>query len=424
VGAIGLEGHCGTQRDPANHAEASLTLPDKPSIAVLPFHNMSGDPGQEYFADGMVDDITTALSRFKSLFVIARNSSFSYKGRSPDIRQVGRDLGVRYALEGSVRKAGSKVRITGQLIDSATAAHLWADRFEGSLEDIFELQDQVTTSVVGVVAPKLDQAEIERAKRKPVENLDAYDNFLRGMANMYELTRNSCDEAIRLFYRAIELDPGFATPYGAAARCYSHLRGQGWSRNRDWEESEVRRLASRVSTIGHDDAFALCFSGYALARVCNDSGTGAALVDQALSINPNLAVGWANRGDISVFLGQHEAAIDQLTRGLRLNPLDPEIYWPEMYLAYAHLYQGRNDEALKWASRALTHRPNSRWATLGLLLAKAHAGDVDGAREILPQIQNLIPHMRLSNLKAFFGPHQPKDLERVAEGLRKAGLPE
>ena len=169
----------------------ALPLPDKPSIAVLPFQNMSGDPEQEYFADGMVDDITTALSRFKSLFVIARNSSFSYKGKSPDIRQVGRELGVRYVLEGSVRKAGGKVRITGQLIDSATGAHLWADRFEGSLEDIFDLQDQVTTSVVGAVAPKLDQAEIERAKRKPTESLDAYDYYLRGMADVQRLTKQS-----------------------------------------------------------------------------------------------------------------------------------------------------------------------------------------------------------------------------------------
>ena len=220
------------------------------------------------------------------------------------------------------------------------------------------------------------------------------------MANMYELTRNSCEEAIRLFYRAIELDPGFATPYGTAARCYSHLRGQGWSGDRDWEESEVRRLASRVSTIGHDDALALCSAGYALARVCRESGTGAGLVDQALSINQNLAVGWANRGGISVFLGQHEAAIEQLTRGLRLNPLDPETYWSEMYLAYAHLFQGRHDEALKWATRALTHRPNYRWATLALLLAKALAGDVEGARKIMPQINHLIPDMRMSNLKA------------------------
>jgi TolB-like protein len=191
--------------------QVPLSLRDKPSIAVLPFHNMSGDPDQEYFADGMVEDITTALSRFKSLFVIARNSSFSYKGKSPDIRQVGRDLVVRYVLEGSVRKAGSKVRLTGQLIDSATGAHLWADRSEGSLEDIFDLQDQVTTSVVGAVAPKLDQAEIERAKRKPTDSLDAYDYYLRGVADVQRLTKQSNETALRLFYKAIEIDTNFAS---------------------------------------------------------------------------------------------------------------------------------------------------------------------------------------------------------------------
>ena len=224
--------------------------------------------------------------------------------------------------------------------------------------------------------------------------------------------------------RAIELDPGFATAYGAAARCYSHLKGQGWSGDSDWEEGEVRRLALRVSTIGHDDALALCSAGYALARVCRETGTGAGLVDQALSINPNLAVGWANRGGISVFLGQHEAGIKQLTRGLRLNPLDPEIYWSEMYLAYAHLFQGRHDEALGWATRALTHRPNYRWTTLVLLLAKALAGDIEGARKIIPRLNQLIPDMRVSSLKVLLNPYRPEDVEKVIEGLRKVGLPE
>ena len=213
--------------------DAPLALPDKPSIAVLPFQNMSGDPEQEYFADGMVEDIITALSCFKSLFVIARNSSFTYKGRATDVKQVGRELGVRYVLEGSVRKAGGKVRITGQLIDSETGEHLWADRFDGSLQDVFELQDQVTTSVVGAIAPTLDQLEIERARRKPVENLNAHDCFLRGMARMHEATRQSYEEALRLFYRAIDLDGDFATPYGTVARCYAYLRGLNWSVDRD-----------------------------------------------------------------------------------------------------------------------------------------------------------------------------------------------
>ncbi len=253
MGAGGLEGLGATApaKTTAAHpaAEMPLALPNKPSIAVLPFPNISGDPDQEYFADGMVEDIITSLSRFKSLFVIARNSSFTYKGSAVDIKQVGRELGVRYVLEGSIRKAGGKVRITGQLIDSETGAHLWADRFDGSLEDIFELQDRVTTSVVTAVAPKVDQAEIERARRKPVENLDAYDLFLRGLAHSHVLTKEAQEESLRLFNRAIELDPDFATPYGMAARVYAFRKVQGWVVDRDREEAEIRRLALHLAAI-------------------------------------------------------------------------------------------------------------------------------------------------------------------------------
>ncbi len=205
----------------------ALPLPDKPSIAVLPFQNMSGDPEQEYFADGMVEDIITALSHFKALFVIARNSSFTYKGRAVDVKQVGRELGVRYVLEGSVRKAANRVRITGQLVDTATGAHLWADRFDGGLGDIFDLQDQVTESVVGAIAPAVEKAEIERAKRKPTESLDAYALYLRGLARFYQFAnRQANDEALRLFNSAIELDPDFASAYGRAAFCYVHCQDQ------------------------------------------------------------------------------------------------------------------------------------------------------------------------------------------------------
>ena len=206
----------------------TLALPDRPSIAVLPFENMSGDPEQEYFADGMVEEIITGLSRIRWLFVIARNSSFVFKGRAVDVKQVGRELGVRYVLEGSVRKAGNRVRITGQLIDATTGAHLWADRFDGALEDIFDLQDQVTMSVIGAIAPKLEQAEIERSTRKPTESLDAYDYYLRGLAAIYRWTRESTDEALFMFYRAIELDPNFASAWGMAARCYSLRKASGW----------------------------------------------------------------------------------------------------------------------------------------------------------------------------------------------------
>jgi TolB-like protein len=209
-----------------------LALPDKPSIAVLPFQNMSGDPEQEYFADGMVEEIITALSRIRWLFVIARNSSFTYKGRAVDVKQVGRELGVRYVLEGSVRNAANRVRVTGQLIDAANGTHLWADRFDGAIDDVFDLQDRVTASVVGAIAPKLQQAEIERAKRKPTDSLDAYDHFLRGMACVHLGTRQDIDEALRLFYRAIELDRDFASAYGMAAWCFVWRKVNGWIGNR------------------------------------------------------------------------------------------------------------------------------------------------------------------------------------------------
>jgi TolB-like protein/class 3 adenylate cyclase len=210
-------------------AKPALALPDKPSIAVLPFTNLSGDPEQEYFADGMVEDIITGLSRFRWLFVIARNSSFAYKGRAVDVRQVGRELGVRYLLEGSVRKSANRVRIAGQLIDASSGVHLWADRYDGAHEDVFELPDQVTASVVGAIAPRLEQAEIERARRKPTESLDAYDFYLRGLANWYKRTREGTNEALRLFYRAIERDPDFAAAYAAAAMCFNRRKPFSWT---------------------------------------------------------------------------------------------------------------------------------------------------------------------------------------------------
>jgi len=252
---------------PSIKAKSSPPLPDKPSIAVLPFQNNSGDPEQEYFADGMVDEITMALSRLRWLFVIARNSSFTYKGRSVDVRQVGRELGVRYVLEGSVRKAGNRVCITGELIDAATGAQLWSDRFEGGLEDIFDLQDKVTASVVGALAPKLESAEIERAMRKPTESLSAYDYYLRGMGIYNQWSREASIEALSLFKRAIELDPKFASAHAMAARCYVQRKAGGWVTDRDQEIIETAHLAKRAAELGKDDAVALGTAGFALAWV-------------------------------------------------------------------------------------------------------------------------------------------------------------
>jgi TolB-like protein len=279
--------------DPMERPQPALALPDKPSIAVLPFVNLSSDPEQEYFADGLVDDIVTALSHFKALFVIARNSSFTYKGRAVDVKQVGRELGVRYVLEGSVRKTANRVRITGQLVDTATGAHLWANRIDGGLGDIFALQDQVTESVVSAIAPAVEKAEIERAKRKPTESLDAYAIYLHGMAKVYQFaSQQANEEALGLFYRAIELDPDFASAYGRAASCYARFKADGWIAVTPNEITEVKRLARKAIELGRDDAIALAASGWALAFVVRDLGAAADLMDRALVLNSNLAEAW------------------------------------------------------------------------------------------------------------------------------------
>jgi len=269
--------------------DAPLPLPDKPSIAVLPFQNMSGDPEQEYFADGMVEDIITALSRFNFLFVIARNSSFTYKAKAVDIKQVGRELGVRYVLEGSIRKAGQRVRITGQLIQVDTGSHIWADRYDGEIADIFDLQDRLTGSVVSAIAPKLEQAEIERSKHKPTESLRAYDYFLRGMSMLHQGTRVSTDEALTHFYQAKELDPQFAVAFGMAAWCYDLRKWNGWMTDIIRETNETARLAAAAIDLGRDDAVALCWGGFALAHTVGDLDGGASALDRALALNPNLA---------------------------------------------------------------------------------------------------------------------------------------
>jgi TolB-like protein len=401
-----------------------LPLPDRPSIAVLPFTNLSGDPEQEYFADGIVEDIITALSRMRWLFVIARNSSFTYKGRAVDVKQVGRELGVRYALEGSVRKAANRVRITGQLIDTATGAHLWADRFDGGLEDIFDLQDQVTASVVSAIAPKLEQAEIERAKRKPTESLDCYDYFLRGMASVYQWTRDDIGEALKLFYRAIEVDPNFATAHGMAAWCYLWRSAHGWTSNRTQEIAETTRLAGRVAESGKDDAVALAFGGLALAYVAGDLEGGKALINRALMLNPNLTTAWYASGWVRSFLGETDVAIEHLARAMRLSPLDPLMFLMQAATGVAHFVAGSYPEAVEWATKASREQPNFLGAIRNLAASSALCGRLDEAQKALARARRLDPDLRISNLKDRVGPYRPEHFLRFAEGMRLAGLPE
>jgi TolB-like protein len=401
----------------------------KPSIAVLPFNNMSGDPEQEYFADGMVEEITTALSRTRWLFVIARNSSFTYKGRAVDVKQVGRELGVRYVLEGGVRKATDRVRITAQLIDASTGAHLWADRFDGSLENIFELQDQVTASVVAAIAPRMEQAEVERTKHKPTESLDAYDYFLRGIASLHSWTKESNDEALRLFTKAIELDPDFASAYGMASWCYVRRKGSHWIVDRVQETTETARLARRAAELGWDDAVALAWGGFALAYVVHDVEVAAALIDRALQLNPNLAEAWHFSGWVRIYLGEPETAMEHLTHAMRLSPLDPLTFVAQMAMAFAYFFAGRYDDASSWAEKALaTSPPGLRERPVyhpALLIAAASnslAGRLEEASKAIARLRQLNPTPHISNLKKQVPLRRPEDLARYAEGLRKAGL--
>lgn len=401
----------------------ALALPDKPSIAVLPFTNMSGDPEQEYFADGVVEDIITALSRMTWLFVIARNSSFTYKGKAVDIKQVGRELGVRYVLEGSVRKAGNKVRITGQLIDGSNGAHLWADRFDGALEDVFELQDEVTTSVIGAIAPKLEQAEIERARHKPTDKLAAYDYYLHGMANIYQGTKDANVEALQNFQRATEIDPNFATAYGMSAYCYVWRKANGWVADPDQETASAEAAARNAARLGFDDAIALAQAGFALAFVAANLDDGAALIDRALNLNPNLAAAWRFSGYVRVFLGDPELAIEHLQRAIRLSPLDPLIFIVQNGIVLAHFFAGRYEEALDWAQRALRQNPNYAAALIMAAVSGALVGRNEDRDKAVDRLRALDPQVRIANFANVWPLRRAEDRAAFDKGLRLTGLP-
>jgi len=407
----------------ARPASDGPSLSEKPSIAVLPFANMSADAEQEYFADGMVEEIITALSRIRWLFVIARNSSFAYRGRPTDVKQVGRELGVRYVLEGSVRKAANRIRITGQLVDASSGAHLWAERFDGTLEDVFDLQDQVATSVVGAIAPQLEHAEIERAKRKPTDSLDAYDYFLRGMASVHQGTRDANVEALRLLNKAIELDPNFASAYGIAAWCYAWRKWDGFVADPIAEAAEAARLARRATELAGDDAVALCAGGYALAFAVQALDDAGAFIDQALALNPNLAMAWHSNGWVKVFLGEPELAVKHFQHAMRLSPLDRLIFRAYGGLAYAHLFAGQFDEACAWAEKAFRIRPSYLPAVRAAAAAHAHAGRQQEAEKAMAYMRPLAPTLRVSNLTRLLPLRRAQDLQTLADGLRRSGLP-
>ncbi|MGY8662938.1 tetratricopeptide repeat protein [Bradyrhizobium sp. UFLA05-109] len=397
-----------------------LVLPDKPSIAVLPFQNMSGDPEQEYFADGMVEEITTALSRFKALFVIARNSSFAYKGRAVDIKQVGRELGVRYVLEGSVRKAAGKVRITGQLIDAAIGSHLWADRFEGDLSDIFALQDQMTERVVSAIAPRLLQAEIELATRRRPDDLSAYDLYLRAAPRLYSSTREGSAEALQLLYRALEIDPRYGTAASFAASCHLHNISHGWAVDPKSVIEEAARLSRLALSVDENDPEALAIAGRVTA-FSGDIDAAIELVDRAVALNPNSANAWHRRGLTYRHVGQPDEALRSIERAIRLSPVDPWIFLMFTGMGIACIDLRRFDEAVEFARKALRKNHVSSMVYRCLAVALAHLGREAEMKAAVTQMLELEPNFRIAEWVARTSSSK---LQVFIDGLRKAGLPE
>lgn len=403
--------------------EVPPALPERPSIAVLPFTNISGDPEQEYFADGMVEDIITALSRFKELFVIARNSSFVYKGRSVDIQQVANDLGVRYVLEGSVRKAGNRVRITGQLIDAATRAHLWADHFDGALEDVFDLQDHVTESVVSALQPTLRQAEIERARRKPPASLDAYDYLLRALPLVIANTIAEAETAIKLLGEALRLNPDYAYAQALMSNAYGQVYRSASGPDREHAQAKSVAHARRALEVAGDDSTALAYAGFVLLIAEQDVAGARSALDRAVALNPNSATAYGYRALVLAMSGESEIAIENAARALRLSPFDPTRYLPQMAMVIACIGLRQYDDAVSWAHKAIESAPpRYPMSYAWLIVAECARGNAAEAERYVKRLAAALPGFEpgaLANLFEIFP--EPLRSNSVAF-LRDAGL--
>jgi adenylate cyclase len=404
-------------------SDRPVAPPDMPSIAVLPFQNMSGDPEQEYFADGMVEEIITALSRFRSLFVIARNSTFTYKGKSVDIKHVGRELGVRYGLEGSVRRSGNKVRISGQLIEAASGTHIWADRFDGELADVFGLQDQVTTSVVGLIAPRLEQAEFERTRQKPTEKLDSYDFYLRGAAALHHRSRTSVREAYEFFKKAIERDPDYAAAHAMVAWTWMARQAvYGIPLEADARAEAIRhaRLAARLAD---EDPFVLATAGHVLTYLGHEYERGVAMVEQAVALNPNLAIAWYSRGFVCLMCDEAERAIESFERMVRLSPLDPLRISAWNGSSHAYFRLGRHDEGCQAAMKSMQFDANAH-SLATFAINAVRAGRKEEANKAIGRLLKLQPGFRTSHVSEAFPVRWPERQVEIAAALRDAGLPD
>jgi adenylate cyclase len=395
-------------------SEPPLALPDKPSIAVLPFQNMSGDPEQDYFADGIVEEIITSLSRVRWLFVIARNSSFTYKGRAIDVKQVGRELGVRYVLEGSVRKAGSRMRITGQLIDAISGAHLWADRFDGSMEDVFDLQDRVALSVAGVIEPTLEAAEMLRSAQRPTDDLTAYDLYLRARAAAQSWDKQGVLRALDLLGQALERDPNYGSALALLAACHQNLHVNGWDEDQERIRDQGVEYARRALRAAADDPYVLGEAAYVLGYFERDINPAITLIDRSLELNPSFAIGWSRSAWLKLWSGQTDLAIEHFEKSLRLNPRRKA---PASFgIGVAYFFARRLDQAATTLLLSLQENPN--WAPTYRFLAScfAHMGRAREAQDMVRRLREMTPvliptaeHWRI-----------PEDREFYLAGLRSA----
>ena len=426
VGAVGekQKSEAAATKPDAEAEKAALTLPDKPSIAVLPFTNMSGDPEQEYFADGVADDIITALSRCNWLFVIARNSSFTYKGKAVDTRQVGRELGVRYLLEGSVRRSGDRLRFTGQLIDAIGGTNIWADRFEGQMSDVFDLQDRMTESVVAAIEPNLQRAEIERLRRKPTASLGAYELLLRAQQFEYEFNPQSLAEAILCLERAFTLDPYYAQAMALAAYCYAERRHQAWARDLPGEAAEGLRLASRAIELGKDDSNVLWMTAFAVRHLAMDANRAKQLADRSLQLNPNSAIALAIAAWVDVGMGNSARALELASRAERLSPRDPRAWFMATVVGLAQYHAGQFEQAEANLKRALVQNPRFATALRALAASLARLGRMNEAAAVVEDLLKVDPQLTISKFEARSAFLAQSVRDNVANALRLAGLPE
>jgi TolB-like protein/Tfp pilus assembly protein PilF len=409
---------------PHPSVSAAPGLPDRPSLAVLPFQNMSGDAEQDYFADGVVEDIITALSRFKSFAVVARNSSFVYKGRAVDVRQVAKELGVRYVLEGSVRRAGTRLRITAQLIETESGTHLWAQNFDGAVEDVFDVQDRITENVVAIVEPRVARAEIERARRKPPDNLDAYDLYLQAMPDVYAMRPEANANAIRLLEQAVVLDPGFAPGVAMAGMAYLARITMQLPGASDSDTAACLRHARAALAIGSDDASVLCNCGFLLLEIGLQYEDGFALLKRALAENPNNVGALTNMGIACLLSGDLEEGVIHLERAIKLNPNDIGTHWQLTGIAHIRMAQGRYEEALEVASRSLGVNGGYDATFWMLIAANAYLGRVEVARRYVAALQALSPGASLSRIRRGQHAKDPHRIDVLIEGMRMAGMPE